>query len=74
MSAVAGFGGNGRTVPCFHCGRRLRKPQIDRYPICGHDGGSYRRGNIVPSCKRCNSRRCILFACRRGLQPAEAAA
>ena len=64
MSPAAGFGGNGRTVPCYHCGSRLRKPTIDRYPICGHAGGRYVRGNIVPSCGRCNFRRGN--KCKRG--------
>jgi hypothetical protein len=54
LSAQAGFGGNGRTVPCFHCGKKLRKPTVDRFPICGHDGGRYTRDNIVPACTRCN--------------------
>lgn len=58
MSAAAGFGGNGRTVPCYHCGARLRKPEIDRFPLCGHGGGRYVRSNIVPSCGPCNRRRC----------------
>lgn len=64
MSPAAGFGGNGRTVPCFHCGARLRKPEIDRFPLCGHSGGRYVRDNIVPSCMRCNNRRSI--RCRAG--------
>lgn len=68
MSAAAGLGGNGRTVPCLHCGKRLRKPTIDRFPICGHDGGRYVRGNIVPACKKCNFRRgwrCSQGQCHR---------
>jgi hypothetical protein len=27
---------------------------VDRYPIAGVDGGSYRRGNIQPACAACN--------------------
>lgn len=54
LSAAAGFGGTGKTVPCYHCGKRLRKPTVDRHPVCGHNGGRYVRGNIVPSCARCN--------------------
>ena len=51
--------GNGKTVPCFWCGRRLRKHfEVDRWPVCGHDGGSYRRNNIVPACSDCNGKRC----------------
>ena len=58
LSPEAGFGGNGKTVPCNWCGRRLRKFDIDRSPICGHDGGRYTRDNIVPSCRSCNINRC----------------
>lgn len=32
--------------------------EVDRFPICGHDGGRYVRGNIVPSCPSCNAKRC----------------
>jgi hypothetical protein len=35
-----------------------RNWEIDRFPVCGHDGGRYVRGNIVPSCKQCNVTRC----------------
>jgi len=57
-SEAAGFGGNGRVVPCYWCGRKLRKPEADRYPVCGHNGGRYVRGNIVPACRSCNATRC----------------
>jgi hypothetical protein len=47
--------GNGKTVCCFHCGRRMRTAfEVDRWPLCGHKGGRYVRGNIVPSCRKCN--------------------
>jgi len=65
---IAKYGSpSGKTIKCFHCPRRMRtstalKPSgtfvVDRYPKCGHMGGTYRRDNIVPSCARCNSRRC----------------
>lgn len=42
----------------------MRRPEIDRFPVCGHDGGTYKRDNIVPSCARCNKRRCVGFRCR----------
>lgn len=53
-------------IACAHCHRVLmvvgstgnRRWEIDRYPICGHDGGRYVRGNIVPACKPCNTTRC----------------
>lgn len=45
-------------VECFHCHQRMRanggKWEVDRYPIAGKDGGSYRRDNIVIACERCN--------------------
>lgn len=58
--------GNGKTIPCFHCGKRMRtRWEVDRYPICGHEGGRYVRGNIVPSCIKCNNRRCtVKLKCR----------
>lgn len=31
---------------------------VDRYPVCGHRGGRYVRGNIVVSCPSCNRSRC----------------
>lgn len=57
----------GKTIRCWHCKRRMLtktrlKPLgtfvVDRYPICGHLGGTYRRDNIVPSCQDCNAKRC----------------
>ena len=64
LSAAAGFGGTGRCVPCFWCSKRLTLGNIttDRFPICGHRGGSYRRNNVVPACLSCNRRRCSLAA------------
>lgn len=66
--------GNSRfELRCFHCrkklewyegNRRMRKAwQIDRFPICGHNGGRYRRDNIVPSCPLCNYTRCPKGGC-----------
>lgn len=72
LSEAAGFGGSGRTVPCFHCGSRLRKPTVDRYPVCGHLGGRYVRENIVPACKCCNFGRRHGVDCRRIASGAEA--
>jgi hypothetical protein len=46
--------GNGRTIVCYHCKRRVRCFEVDRYPIPGIKGGRYTRSNIVPSCRRCN--------------------
>lgn len=60
LSPAAGFGGNHRRVPCTWCGRRLtrRQLQVDRWPLCGHKGGRYVRGNVVPACASCNRTRC----------------
>lgn len=56
--------GNGRTIPCYWCGKRMRtKFEVDRYPICGHAGGTYVRENLVASCKKCNASRCTKY-CR----------
>jgi len=66
---------------CFHCSKRIfsistrrdRRGRIrhgfvvDRYPVCGHAGGTYRRNNIVPSCFACNGRRAKL--CKVGKCP-----
>jgi len=72
LSPAAPFGGNGRTVPCYWCVRALTAEtvEIDRWPVCGHAGGSYRRDKIVPACKSCNAGRCTRAAapCRGGGQ------
>lgn len=54
-------------VRCFHCGRAVRadKFEVDRFPVCGHDGGRYVRSNVVASCKRCNAGRCHNKRCRQ---------
>lgn len=58
LSPEAGFGGDGKTVPCaFGCGTMLvddkTQPNhitVDRYPIPKREGGRYVRGNIRPAC------------------------
>lgn len=47
-------------IPCHHCGVKMRagEMQVDRFPVCGHDGGRYTRDNIVPACATCNGSRC----------------
>ncbi len=50
--------GNGKTVDCVHCGKKLTEKTltVDRIvPEC--QGGRYDRGNIQPSCKPCNDKR-----------------
>jgi hypothetical protein len=54
--------GNGTTCRCTWCAKRLRKPEADRHPACGHAGGTYRRDNIVPACRQCNASRCARCA------------
>lgn len=73
LLTAAPFEGDGAAVPCFHCREPVAAAdmEVDRYPICGHDGGSYRRDNIVPSCRYCNVNRCDgckgVIAARGGL-------
>lgn len=60
LNPESGFNGDGVQVPCYHCGRSVNygDMDVDRFPICGHDGGRYVRSNIVPSCSTCNRGRC----------------
>jgi hypothetical protein len=44
--------GDGTTCPCTHCGRSLTRRTLEADRIV--PGGSYRRTNIQPSCRRCN--------------------
>ena len=49
----------GTTVLCaFGCGAELtvETATLDRYPIGGHDGGTYRKDNVRAACGSCNSR------------------
>ncbi|MFF2388938.1 hypothetical protein [Agromyces sp. NPDC058104] len=39
--------------------------QVDRFPIAGIDGGTYRRGNIRPACGPCNFADGLEIAARR---------
>lgn len=58
-------------ICCFHCKKPMKASgqtwEVDRFPVCGHDGGRYTRDNIVPSCKSCNATRCHpnIGSCRR---------
>ncbi|KKL54632.1 hypothetical protein LCGC14_2263440 [marine sediment metagenome] len=47
--------GNGETVPCFHCDSRLDYDSVEADRIV--PGGAYRRENVQPSCRSCNSSR-----------------
>jgi hypothetical protein len=51
--------GNGVTVLCaFGCGVELTvdTATLDRYPLSGHDRGTYRKDNVRAACGSCNSR------------------
>lgn len=55
---LAAFG-DGATAPCaFGCGAvlTLDTVTVDRFPVPGCQGGTYRRDNIRPACGPCNSR------------------
>lgn len=57
LSSGAGFGGDGEKVQCsFGCGTWLsfETVTVDRFPLAGINGGTYKRGNIRPACARCN--------------------
>lgn len=50
--------GDGKTAPCsFGCGTAIDidTMTVDRFPVPGCLGGTYRRGNIRPACQPCNS-------------------
>lgn len=50
--------GDGTVVLCaFGCGTHLTYETItvDRYPIPGAEGGTYKRDNIRPACDKCNT-------------------
>lgn len=49
--------GDGQVAPCGFCGVLVDFDSItvDRYPIPGCQGGTYRRNNIRPACGPCNS-------------------
>lgn len=74
-AVVKKFGSqSGKTVRCFWCKHRmrtrtLRHPngsyELDRWPLCGHDGGRYNIENVVPACTQCNKTRCSAL-CRVG--------
>jgi hypothetical protein len=50
--------GDGETCPCLYCGRPLVFSTIEADRIIpGTLGGSYRRENVIPACRVCNSRR-----------------
>lgn len=50
----------GIVVQCYWCHAVLAFDQfeVDRHPVCGHNGGKYVHENIVPACRTCNVIRC----------------
>ena len=49
--------GDGEKAPCaFECGTEVNFDTltVDRFPIPGYAGGTYRRDNIRPACAPCN--------------------
>lgn len=59
LSPASGFGGDGLRVPCTWCKAPLTLETVesDRHPVPGRHGGRYRRGNVVPACRKCNAKR-----------------
>lgn len=51
------FFGDGTHAKCSFCPTLVDFDTIsvDRYPIPGCEGGTYKRGNIRPACESCNS-------------------
>lgn len=47
--------GNGVTCSCLHCERELTFETVEADRIV--PGGSYRRDNVQPACRRCNAQR-----------------
>lgn len=47
--------GDGYWCDCYHCGRPLEYDTVEADRII--PGGSYRRDNIIPACRRCNASR-----------------
>ena len=47
--------GDGEKCPCVHCGDPLSYETVEADRIV--PGGSYRRDNVQPACRRCNLRR-----------------
>lgn len=51
------FGDGVQALCSFGCGGYVtfQTITIDRFPLAGIDGGTYKRGNIRPACACCNS-------------------
>lgn len=55
LRTFGGVYGGVMKVPCHHCGKPLLLNEVEADRII--PGGSYRRDNIIPSCRRCNASR-----------------
>lgn len=67
MFLLATFAVEGGTV-CHLCGLFLDPEgdwHVDRFPIPGARGGTYRRDNIMPCCADCNRRHGLSLHPRR---------
>jgi hypothetical protein len=50
--------GDGETCPCLFCGASLTFATVEADRVIpGSLGGSYRRENVIPACRRCNAQR-----------------
>lgn len=72
LSPMAPFGGDGTRVRCVHCGDWLSYATVEADRIV--PGGSYRRENVQPACRRDNLARsddaAWSFTSAPALQPA----
>lgn len=55
LSPESGFGGNGQTVKCVHCGKELDFRTVESDRII--PGGPYARFNVQPADRHCNASR-----------------
>lgn len=65
--------GDGITCKCSTCPTVLNADTVtvDRHPVAGIDGGTYRRDNIRPQCGTCASRQGgLMSGARRRLRAA----
>jgi hypothetical protein len=62
--------GDGQSCPCVHCRRPLTYSTVEADRII--PGGSYRRDNVQPACRRCNSQRSNRCDWQPALAPAYA--
>ncbi len=70
---ILGKNGKPRWVVCHLCSKpclvKSLSGEVDRFPVCGHDGGRYNQGNILPACLVCNRGRCA--SCPSRVKPGQ---